>query len=248
MQPPPIPSRQTERAMTEKNLKALIDHLNKGKASEYIFLRPLTETVDFAIVWDVITHPLTNSKSLFGPLNFYFIKNSEGIYVSTVADKGTDLHWYVLPKHRGKGHLINSLKTTILPHLFQDNRSEQRITIDINSIGKKNYAASMKVAQSVGFLQTRDMAGTIELKISNASFSEAPYLEGQNSQISEDRIKFLADRARELGKELMKIESELEMKIGFTFDVEEIKEIAQSVNKIPNLIHEARWSANRNDT
>ena len=227
--------------MTEKDLKRFINELNKNKAEEYIFLRPLTPGVDFATVWDHTIHPLTKVRSLFPPNSFYFIKNTDGYYVAAVSDMDYDLHWFVLPKYRGKGYLTNSLKSVILPHLFQDNRSEQRITVDKNAIGKKNYSASIKVAKALGFIQTSNWAGKTELKISNSNFARLPYIGGKNTTIPEERIKIIIARAKKIGKELFKIESELEMKMGFTDEIEKIKEIVVEVKRVPDLIHDAYW-------
>lgn len=227
--------------MTENDLKRFINELNKNNAEEYIFLRPLTTAVDFATVWDHTIHPLTKVKSLLPPNSFYFIKNADGYYVAAVSDMSYDLHWFVLPKYRGKGYLTNSLKSVILPHLFQDNRSEQRITIDKSTIGEKNYSASLKVAKALGFIQTSNWAGKTELKISNSDFTGLPYIAGKNTTIPEERIKIIIARAKEIGKELFKIESELEMKIGFPDEIEEIKEIAVKVKRVPDLIHDVYW-------
>lgn len=225
--------------MTYKQLNKFIRDLNLNKANEYVFLRPLTTTVDFAIVWDYTINPLTKIKSLFMPLPFYFIKNAENIYVAAVSDMCSDLHWLVLPKFRGNGYLTNALKETILPYLFQEKRGEQRITIDLNAIGIKNYNASLKVAKSLGFIESKNVNGKTEMTLSESVFSGVGFIKGQNSEIQEGRVKILKDRAREISKELLKIQSELEMKLGIKEDLNEIKEIAKMVEGIPNLIQDA---------
>lgn len=137
--------------MTDQDIEHIIEKLNRCNADEDIFIRPLSVTVDLGMVWCSINSLRNKSMSLDGPHSFYFIKNIEGTYIGTVYNMDGDLHWLVLPHHRGKGLLTNALSKTILPHIFQDNREEQRITIDREKIGDINYIASLKVALSIGF-------------------------------------------------------------------------------------------------
>lgn len=43
---------------------------------------------------------------------------------------------------------------TILPHLFQDDIQEQRITINRKEIGEGSYNALVAIAKPVGFIET----------------------------------------------------------------------------------------------
>lgn len=230
--------------MTDKKLKEFIIKLNQNKADEDIFLQSLTDTVDYAIVWDYSTNQFTKEKKLNTPYQFYFIKNETSSYVGTVYVMSADLHWFVLPKYRGKGFLTNSLKDTILPHLFQDNRDEQRITIDQGFIGDKNYKASLKVANSVGFIQTNVSEKVIEMKISKNHFRDAVKIKGKVTKMSEERINIITERATQISRMLWKIETELEIKMGLTNDIAEIKEIIEETGKISDLIHGTYWENN----
>lgn len=126
--------------MTEQNLRTLVIRLNKGSTKGLIFRRPLSDSVDFAKVWDSEPNQ-TDAISGFGPINFYFIKDSTNKYVGAVEDRTNDLHWFLLSAYRRRGRMKQALESTILPHLFLD-RNEQRITIQKTAIGQKNFVAS----------------------------------------------------------------------------------------------------------
>jgi hypothetical protein len=229
--------------MKDKTIRNFIKQLNSQKNSENIYVQPLTSTVDYAHVWQNHLHPLSKVRKLDGPHAFYFIKNAQQEYVGAVSMMGSDLHWVILSKFRKQGHLTCALQQVILPHIFQDNRDEQRITIDQNMIGAKNYKASIKVARSIGFVETSFFDGKSELKILRTQFKDAPYIDGHYSNISQERLEILVESAREHIKALLKIESELEMRIGFSDDVEDILLLINETKKIPALIEDAYWSA-----
>lgn len=231
-----------QQVMTEKDLVRFIDDLNNALADEYIFTRPLTSTVDFAIVCDYVINPMTKVKCVFDPLRFYFIKNSNNNYVAAVCDMSSDLHWVVHPQYRGNSPLKFALKETILPHLFQDNRWEQRITVNRKEIGEENYSASVKIAKSLCFIETSNENDKTEMKILSSTFNEVGYFDGHNTIMPEKRINVLKDRAGEITKELLKIKSELEMKRGFRDEIDDFDEIVKSVKNIPALIHDAYYS------
>ncbi|MVN22182.1 hypothetical protein [Mucilaginibacter arboris] len=172
---------------------------------------------------------------------FYFIKNTEGNYIGIVYNMNGDLHWLILPNYRGKGLLTNALSKTILPHIFQDNRKEQRITIDRERIGDLYYLASLKVALAVGFTIKENNARRTELTIERSKFEKVPFIDGINTSLSDNRKNKIVDKAREITFELFKITSELEMKKGFTYEVEEVKTIAESVKKATDIIYDICW-------
>lgn len=229
--------------MTDKFIKSLIDKLNQNKASESIFLKPLTTKVDFAIVWHSEKDIPSNNIKLIGPDKFYFIKDDSGIYVAAVNYGGGDLHWLVLPKYRGLGHLTTALKETILPHIFQSNKKEeQRITVNRNAIGDKNYLASTKVAKSLGFIEQQNNSGKAEFIISKTLFKHVSFDSLNTNNMSDERINILKDRAYEISKNLHKIESELELYLGHSDIMEELNEITHSVSRASNIIHDLQWN------
>jgi len=212
--------------MTTKYLKSLLDKLNKNKTNGLIQLRPLTKTVDFAKVWtkkpkptDIISHP-------DGPYNFYFIKNLDGLYVATVLDMSSDLHWFVDKKHRRQGHLTIAMKEVILFHLFQD-RKEQRVTIDENQIGEEDFTASRNAALSIGFVKSDNS----DYIITNNKYKTENIIVGQDTQLTEERLNELTKQINYFGRSLWLIQSEIEMKLGETDYAKELKVLVDEIKK-----------------
>lgn len=210
--------------MTDKTIISLINKLNQNKTQGLIHLRPLSPTVDFAKVWLKKPKPTDDIVRPDGALNFYFIKNENGIYVAGVLDMASDLHWVVLSKYRGNGHLTKAMKETILFHLFQD-RGEQRITIDKYRIGNRNFDASLKVALTLGFIASTGK----EYVLSGQEYQTDEIIEGDLTGITQGRLEELKKQINSLGISLRQIQSELEMKIGNTEYVESLGELVSEV-------------------
>lgn len=226
--------------MTNKYLKSLIDTLNKNKTDGLIHLRPLTATVDFAKVWTEKPKPTDNISFPDGPYKFYFIKNLDGLFVATVLDMERDLHWFVDSKHRQQGHLTKAMKEIILFHLFQD-REEQRVTIDKNQIGEKDFISSQNVALSLGFVQ----ADNNDYVLTRDKYQTDNFIYGQNTQITEDRLDELKKKINYLGRSLWVIQTEIEMKLGDTDYTEELKELVDEIKKQTWRLEDAWWESKK---
>lgn len=224
--------------MTEKYLKSLIDKLNKNKVDGLIHLRPLSPTVDFAKVWTEKPKPVDEISHPDGPYRFYFIKNIDGLYVATVLDMWSDLHWFVDKKHRQQGHLTKAMKETILFHLLQD-REEQRITIDKNQIGEKYFKASENVALTLGFVKAENN----EYILTKMNYQTENFIYGQNTQLTEERLNELKKKINYLGRSLWVIHSEIEMKLGDTEYAEELKELVDEIKKHTWRLEDAWWES-----
>ena len=215
--------------MEDSFLVSLIQRLNNGRTNGLIHLRPLTDLVDFSKVWAEKPKP-KDDINYYGPHKLYFIKNQEGKYVAVVLDMTQNLHWLVLKQHRGNGHLTNAMKTTILPHLFQD-REEQRITIDVSHTGLVNFKASEKVAINLGFKGDINESSKKEYFLTNENYNSTSYIYGQNTGISEERINELTRSINYLSRSLWQIQSEVEMKLG---DYDYAEELFDLVKEIRN--------------
>lgn len=122
--------------------------------------RPLSPFVDLAKGYIEGTKRSNELIPLLGPHKFYLVKNQLGNYVGLVEDRNEfDLHWYIILKYRGKKHLSSAMRTVILPHLFQDNRECQRITINKGMIGRINHVNSSELAKSLGFVYMEESNG-----------------------------------------------------------------------------------------
>lgn len=227
--------------MTEQNLRTLVNRLNNGTAKDLIFLRPISDSVDFANVW-YAKPSLEDGVSDFGPIKFYFIRDSKDKYVGVVEDRTDDLHWFILSGHRGKGLMKEALQSTILPHLFLD-RDEQRITIQQTAIGQKNYLASQNLALNLGFKKTKDdLVSEYALSYHNyqgASFK--PFELG----ISESRIYTLKKEVNFLARRLWLIQNEIEMNLPDADYAEDLKELVKEVQKQPIRMEDNWWNCKR---
>lgn len=227
--------------MTDKNLKTLIDKLNKGKTNGLIHLRHLSELVDFAKVWP---NTLRKTDRIFnpdGPNSFYFIKNEEGVYVATVSDMTNDLHWFVDKKYRKKGYLTIAMEQTILPHLFQD-RDRQRITIDENQIGKQNYLSSLGVALKLGFKEGHNLG---EFFLTPEQDAEDSYIIGESKLFTSERLEELKKEINYLGKSLWLIQSEVEMSLGESYFSEELLEMAKEIRSYAVKLEDTWWDCKK---
>jgi hypothetical protein len=225
--------------MTDSYICTLVKRLNKGTTRGLIHKRSITSSVDFAKCW--IKHPLPTDSITFpdGPYSIYFFKDNSEEYVGAVVDMTQDLHWFVMYRHRGKGHLTKALKTAILPHIFAQ-RKEQRITISVNQIGPRNFKNSEKVALSIGFKKVSE--NEYLLKRTSAMKSR---LELKNDGITEERLNELKRHVNYLGLRLWLIQTEIEMK---TEDVKYGNELSDLVEKLRShtwKLGDAWWRAKK---
>ena len=114
-------------------------------------IKKLSQNVEIAKVWDL------EEDDNIKPHTFFLIKNNKE-YVSAILVMYEDLHWFVLPQHRGKGYLLKALKKVILPYIFDVlEYEEQKITINKSQIGIDNYKSSINVALKSGFKKIDDI-------------------------------------------------------------------------------------------
>lgn len=225
--------------MTEREIRKYINRLNNGKASESIFTRQISEYVDVAMVWSEQPKITDTIIGNFSSNRFFFIKNDLNEYVGAVLDMSNDLHWYIVPKHRKKGHLTNALKESILPYIFYDERETQRLTIDFEMIEEKKYSDSKSVAIKLGFKAINETE--TEFKLNKTDFNwEYENLNEMNSNIDSDRFEELKKRAFFAYKTLYKISDELLM----TVDNDKcLKEVANEVKKYTWKIEDLQWES-----
>jgi len=182
--------------------------------------------------------PTDNVISNDAPSNFYFIKNSEGIYVAIIQDRNNDLHWFVLKNYRKQGYLTKALKETVLFHLFQD-REEQRITIVENAIGKQNFIASERVALKLGFIKGEE--NTDEYFLKKEMYENENFIEGINTPISDERMKVLTKKINYLALSLWQIQNEIEMSYGEIDYSIDLKELVKMIKSNTVLLEDVIW-------
>ena len=223
--------------MTEREIRKYIDRLNNGKSNELIFTRQISENVDVAKVWAKQPKMSDSIIGGFYSYRFFFIKDEENKYIGAVLDMYRDLHWYIVPKSRKNGYLTTSLKESILPYLFYDERENQKITIQKNSIGEENYLNSKSVALRLGFKAINEEETEFELKESDFNW-ESENLKEINSEITSERFETLKKRVFYAFKTLYKISDELLMTVNNDL---ELKEVANEVRKYTWKIEEIEW-------
>lgn len=229
--------------MTVKTLNSLLAKLNKGVDNKSIFLRPLSNLIDLGksfVETPKATDSISSSTQLY---KFYFIKNADGVYVAVVLDMSQDLHWYVLPKYQRQGHLTNALKTIILPHIFQ-NKTEQKVSININSIGQKDFNASTNVAKKLGFTQISD--SEYILKKENFHINES--ITEINVGISDERLSELRKNICYISRLLSNVQAEVEMKLGDSEYTEELLKLVNDIYSHTYKLEDAVYDFNKENT
>lgn len=226
--------------MTDKYLKYLINKLNAAKTEGLIFLRPISDLVDYALVQPKVRRAPTKNISPLELEKCYFIKNNEGLYVAGVNIMSFDIHWFVMPKHRKKGHLTKAMKEIILFHLFQDDEV-LKISINENQIGRKNMLASEKVAYNLGFKKISDSYYGSKYELRFESYITTIDLSGRNTGISKERLKEIQNQIHANLNSLLLIQIECEMKLGTNGCSDELKECIALIRKHPNSLEDIWW-------
>lgn len=133
--------------MTNEWLVEMIKCFNANKFPSYVAFRNLSDSVCLGKVWRKSPDGLTVNESSH---SLYFVLFQD-ICVGIVYDMkffgfgGDDLHWYVLEEHRGNGYLHRALHSVILPHIFQDGREKQLVTV------KSDDETAIEYAERQGF-------------------------------------------------------------------------------------------------
>jgi len=232
--------------MTDKYLKSLIDKLNRKNTDGSIFLRPLSERVDLAKVVTKVRRLPTKDILPLKFESFYFIKNDDGYYVATVYPMGNhDIHWFVIHKHRKKGHLTRAMREIIIAHLFQEH-DELKITINENMIGRKNSIASEKVAMNLGFTKVTDSYYGSEYVLDYKEPDKIIDLSGRNTGIPKERLKELQNLIHSNLNSLLTIQTEIDMKIGSNLYTEELEYFIAEIRKHSNAIEDIWWERKMN--
>ena len=157
--------------MTDKFICTIINRFNRGEIVETESITHLSSLVFHSKVLSNKFYSAKTNKFYSIPLNFYFIKNFEGIIIGAVHIMESDFHWYVKNGHRKKGYLSKALKDVILPHLNHLGVIIQRISINKLILSKRNCLNSMRVAENCGFKVIENCYDKIilELELKNCS-------------------------------------------------------------------------------
>lgn len=185
--------------MSEETLKRLIHAFNRKKLPKWSTIRVLDATVELAYVWRAARMGLDSPSR---PDTVYFVL-SEGRAVGAVYEMGdTDLHWYMLKSHRGKGHLARALAEIILPHVFADGRESQRVTVE--------------TTENAGYVQKRGFKkvdeGVFEMQKSAVASARVPL--GKNVPLTPKEVEEMKSRLHEARRLIMSVHSALLSRYG----------------------------------
>jgi RimJ/RimL family protein N-acetyltransferase len=210
--------------MHESTFGELLSSLNRGQSQSLTFNRPLLANVELAHHWTERKGAVVEKKVPDGSYTFYLIREFEsGPYIGLVYDAGpSNLHWYSLPEYRGKGYLSQALRSVILPHLFQDNRELQKITINRNMLTEENFEASVRLAKSAGFEFTEEKADILQYQIEGKAFDNFKYIDGELSDLTDVRAEEIRSEISAHITLLEVLHSELTMKLGATEEIDVI--------------------------
>lgn len=227
--------------MTARAFEKLLTKLNLGKYPPTLFLRPLHANVEVATYWTLINSG-NKTPDYFGPITIYLVREAQSMcYCSLVEDKGPcNLHWYTLPEYRKKGTLSAALRFAILPHIFQDNRECQQITIEDDVLSPENFIASKTLAVAVGFKHMYDSEGVSLFELTRHEYHDANYIDGDLSPLTDTRAEEILSAIQYHSTMLTILNSELEMKLGGTDELQNVKkEIEQMRSDFKNIVLEA---------
>lgn len=194
--------------MKTENIEKLIDKLNSGNFKD-IFLYNISKDVAYGKVWYARDNLYSNEND-YDYDTFYFIKDENEEYSAAILvhKNINDLHWFVKESKRKKGILTKALKSVILPHLLSE-KPEQYITIQTDDDDEDSFEASRRVALNVGFKEISE--AKLLITSENIQMKEINLV---RSGMSEDELKILLKKLRNVSIQLKKIDDEFEFKIG----------------------------------
>jgi len=181
--------------MTHESILSLIDQAQSGAAVDRIFIRPLADNVDFALVWEAEPAGHSANESSY---RFYFVRDESGKYVGAVEDLVGDIHAVMTEGHRRKGIMTRALIDVVLPHIFSQDRTVQRTRI-CSPEGRR-------LALKVGFRETGDDWAEInaaEVRPRIFPTATLPPLDAARSAAVSTRIRMAAKCMRDAAEGLL---------------------------------------------
>ena len=196
--------------MTNEKLEEYIEIYNSGKWTVPMSSFQISPNVEVAQVWDRLpTGEVCNEESY----RFFFIKN-EIECVAIVLEMDTyDIHWLVSKKYRKQGYLYKALRDSILPFLFDDERTEQRASA--NTYDNAAYLLRQ------GF-KKRVENGQTAYYLSGSDVNEYDESHLQRCPLSIDELKKVKHELRRIAGEARIVRDKLECAYGHDGGLNEI--------------------------
>jgi hypothetical protein len=188
--------------MTNEDLEALIDALNKGEMKDLVFRAKISSNVEYAKVWRCEPKGgICNEQSS----RFYFLSGDDGKIIGAVFDMYSDLHVFVKAENRGQGYLTRALESIILPHIrdTSPNREQQDLTFEDPELARR-------YAKHWAFKMTSETSATKALS-DIAGPSPAAF---QGRAVTHEEFKSMRKRIDKARLQLRMVQEQLEMSCG----------------------------------
>ena len=215
--------------MTNDTIEHLIDSLNAGQMSDRVYISSLTPKVDYARAWLEQRADGTPDRHSY---EFYLIRDSDGLYVGAVLDMDYDLHVFVKPSHRKRGHLCTALDETILPRLLQRGRTVQTLSF-------VNPEVASYFVRRLGFQMTPEGPGngSIHAQKDLSVYAASPAIEPKYTGLSEGGFNAAELRIKEARRLLNMVKEQIEAAYG-SLDSLIIEELIEDLADLPYDIRE----------
>lgn len=213
--------------ITEKDIRKLLQDINKSKADGQVITRPLTDKVEYVKIWldDAFSENKINE-----PSTGYLIRDKDSLYWGAVLVDAS-LCWYVLPQYR-KGKLFSDLlREIIIPHILQ-HKPVLWLTISQAEYSVKEFSYMKKIALASGFKIIRDNGKELKMAIEAASLGKREYISGKNTGLSERRKKEISRTITSFIQKLRFFELEITLKTANLEAVEDFKEVEERLERL----------------
>jgi hypothetical protein len=133
--------------MTDKTIQKILNRINRG--AREIITTQIGMNVWWGFAWGGgIRGYWLNGVETEGN-EMFFIKAPDGKFGAAILRMGPhEMHWYVTPRYRRMGLLIEPVKKTVLPFIFSHHGVQQQS--GSVELGRQFAEASVKVAERTG--------------------------------------------------------------------------------------------------
>lgn len=212
--------------MKDETIAALIDSVNERTADDRVFVRPIAYLISFGTVWTELPGEYAAQEQGH---RFYFIHNSERRCIGAVYDMGaSNLHVFVKPEYRRQGVMTTALQEVILPHLFRDGLSEQRVTF--------NSPESRGLLEKVGF----EIVGDDAARITAERCKEVSISDDVKLPFPKERMKAIQKRMRHAAGLVRMASEECGLYLRPNF-VERIEELEEDLRSLAGRVEDEWW-------
>lgn len=211
--------------MTEALIKKILQEASKPSGALTIITRKLTEAVYLAKVWPGAS-PVASALPV--PYTLYLLNDGSKEFVAAVQELESSLLFSTTKGYKSVDFIVDGLVSVILPHLFQ-HKAIQRLCLSQTELGVRSFEFHRSIAKAVGFKVIREEPGVTYFALESTALKNRPYISGVNAGINQDRIEEMRTQLNGVADTLYRMQVEMEMKNGFTYDSEKLGDIIKDV-------------------